>query len=159
MRHGDADAEIPEALGDEGRALTAKARNALTAHFSSLSDRMSGAELILTSPLVRAVQTAQILALVNKHEGLLHAHRSLVPEMPVGALDAVIRDHAGKDLILVGHQPSMGALAAHLLTLQSFPRQVSPGTVIALERNLEEEGAPTRLLFFAPPGQPVLEEL
>jgi phosphohistidine phosphatase len=159
VRHGDADAEIPEALGDEGRALTAKARNTLIAHFSSLSDRMGGAELILTSPLVRAVQTAQILSIVNKHEGLLHAHRSLVPEMPVGALDAVIRDNAGKDLILVGHQPSMGALAAHLLTLQSFPRQVSPGTVIALERKLEEDGAPTRLLFFAPPGQPVLEEL
>jgi len=159
VRHGDADAEIPEALGDEARALTAKARQALIAHFSSLSDRMRGAELILTSPLVRAVQTAQILSLVNSHEGLLHAHRSLVPEMPVGALDSVIRDHAGTDLILVGHQPSMGALAAHLLALQSFPRTVSPGTVIGLERNLEEEGTPTRLLFFAPPGQPLLEEL
>ena len=159
VRHGDADPEIPEALGDEARALTAKARQALIAHFSSLSDRMRGAELILTSPLVRAVQTAQILSLVNSHEGLLHAHRSLVPEMPVGALDSVIRDHAGTDLILVGHQPSMGALAAHLLALQSFPRTVSPGTVIGLERNLEEEGTPTRLLFFAPPGQPLLEEL
>ena len=159
VRHGDADAEIPEALGDEARALTAKARQALIAHFNSLSDRMRGAELILSSPLVRAVQTAQILSLVNKHEGLLRAHRSLIPEMPVGALDAVIRDHAGTDLILVGHQPSMGALAAHLLALPSFPRQVSPGTVIALEKNLEVEGTSTKLLFFAAPGQPVLEEL
>jgi phosphohistidine phosphatase len=159
VRHGDADAEIPEALSDEARALTPKARRVLIAHFEAILDRMNGVELILTSPLVRAVQTAQILSLVNHHEGLLHAHRSLVPEMPVGALDTVIKDHAGKDLVLVGHQPSMGALAAHLLGLASFPRPVSPGTVIGLERNLEEEGSPTKLLFYAAPGQPVLEEL
>lgn len=158
MRHGDADAEIPEALNDEARALTPKARQLLIAHFTALLDRMRGVELILTSPLVRAVQTAQILSLVHSHEGLLHAHRSLVPEMPVGALDTVIKEKAGKDLVLVGHQPSMGALAAHLLGMASFPA-VSPGTVIGLERNLEEESSPIRLLFFAVPGQPVLEEL
>jgi phosphohistidine phosphatase len=159
VRHGDADAEIPEALSDEARALTPKARRALITHFGSISDRMSGVELILTSPLVRAVQTAQILSLVHNHEGLLHAHRGLLPDMPVGALDTVIKDNAGKDLALVGHQPSMGALAAHLLALASFPKQFSPGTVIGLERNLEEEGSPTKLLFYAVPGQPLLEEL
>lgn len=159
VRHGDADSEIPEALSDEARALTPKARKALIAHFGSISDRMSGVELILTSPLVRAVQTAQILSLVNNHEGLLHAHRGLLPEMPVGALDTVIKDNAGKDLVFVGHQPSMGAFAAHLLALASFPRPVNPGTVIGLERSVEEEGSPSKLLFYAAPGQPVLEEL
>lgn len=159
VRHGDADAEIPEALTDEARALTPKARRGLIAHFGSISDRMRGVELILTSPLVRAVQTAQILSLVNDHEGLLHAHRGLLPDMPVGALDTVIKENAGKDLVLVGHQPSMGALAAHLLALASFPRQFNPGTVIGLERNVEEESSPIKLLFYAAPGQPVLEEL
>jgi len=159
VRHGDADSEIPEALSDEARALTPRARQQLIAHFTSIVDRTRGVELILTSPLVRAVQTAQILSLVNDHEGLLHAHRSLLPDMPVGALDTVIKDNAGKDLVLVGHQPSMGALAALLLALASFPRPFSPGTVIGMERNLEQEDPPTKLLFYAAPGQPVLEVL
>ena len=165
VRHGDADAEIPEGLGDEGRALTAKARHGVFTHFASLADRMADTQLVLTSPLVRAVQTAQILSLSLKHEGLLRAHRSLLPDMPVGSVEAVLSEHAGENVILVGHQPSMGAMAAHLLGMQSFPKPVNPGTVIGLERleNVEAGAAAgtvlARLLFYAAPGQPVLDTI
>ncbi|HVG60216.1 MAG TPA: histidine phosphatase family protein [Hyalangium sp.] len=156
VRHGDADAEIPEGLGDEARALTAKARGATAQHFASLAERMGPIQLILTSPLVRTVQTAQILSAVVKHEGLLRAHRCLLPDMPVGAVEPVIDEHSDQNLVLVGHQPSMGALAAHLLGMQSFPKPVNPGTVIALERT-EGENPGLKFLFYAPPGQQVLD--
>jgi phosphohistidine phosphatase len=160
VRHGDADAEIPEGLGDEARALTAKARQNTLAHFSSVAERIDRLDLILTSPLVRAVQTSQLLCIALKHEGPLRAHRSLLPDMPVGALDKVLTDHAGENLVLVGHQPSMGAMAAHLLGMQTFPKQVNPGTVIGLELpDGEPAGTAARLLFFAAPGQTVLEAL
>lgn len=159
VRHGDADAEIPEGLGDEARALTAKARHAAYAHFSQLADRMEKVDLILTSPLVRAVQTAQLLSLAQKHDGPLRAHRSLLPDMPVGAIETVLSDHAGEHLVLVGHQPSMGAMAAHLLGLQTFPRQVNPGTVIAIEKPDSDPGAMAKLLFFAAPAHTILESL
>ncbi|MBI3183485.1 MAG: histidine phosphatase family protein [Myxococcales bacterium] len=158
VRHGDADAEIPEGLGDEARALTAKARLAMNQHFGGLANRLEVVDLVLTSPLVRCVQTAQILSLALGHDGLLRAHRSLLPDMPVGALDSVLTEHPGENLVLVGHQPSMGAMAAHLLGLQSFPKPVNPGTVIGLEREDGEAGR-VRLLLYAAPGQPVLESL
>ena len=60
MRHADADAEIPEGLGDEARALTAKARATALAHFTSLAERMGPISLVLTSPLQRARQTAAL---------------------------------------------------------------------------------------------------
>jgi phosphohistidine phosphatase len=156
VRHADADAEIPEGLGDEARALTAKGRANTAVHFAALSERMGPISLILTSPLVRTVQTSQILSDSTQHEGLLRVHRCLLPEMPVGAVEPVIAEHADQNLVLVGHQPSMGALAAHLLGMQSFPKPVPPGTVIALERP-EEAGTPMKLLFYAAPGQPVLD--
>jgi phosphohistidine phosphatase len=168
VRHADADAEIPEGLGDEARTLTAKSRAAAMAHFTSLQDRIGPVSLVLTSPLARAVQTAQIFSLAQKHEGLLKAHRCLLPDMPVGTLEVLLNEHLGQDLVLVGHQPSMGAMASHLLGMQSFPKPVNPGTVIALERSDEgvelEPGVtpaplPARLLFYAAPGQPVLETL
>lgn len=158
VRHGDADAEIPEGLGDEARALTAKARVNTAQHFASLAARMGPISLILTSPLVRTVQTAQLLSFAIKHEGLLRAHRCLLPDMPVGAMDPVLAEYADQNLVLVGHQPSMGALAAHLLGMQSFPKPVNPGTVIGLERT-EGENPGLKLLFYAPPGQPVLETI
>jgi len=158
VRHGEADAEAPEGLGDEARALTAKARTNTVNHFAALAERMGPLSLILTSPLVRAVQTAQMLSTAAKYDGPLRAHRSLQPDMPVGALAPVIDEHVGQNLVLVGHQPSMGALAAHLLGMQSFPKQVLPGTVIAIERSDTEPG-PAKFLFLAIPGQPVLESI
>lgn len=160
VRHADADAEVPEGLGDEARALTAKARGTVFAHFNELKPRIEGIKLILTSPLVRAVQTAQILSFALEHEGSLKVHRSLLPDMPVGALDTVITEHVGENIVLVGHQPSMGAMAAHLLGMQSFPKPVNPGTVIGLEKDdAAAEGAVCKLLFYAAPGQPLVDSL
>lgn len=166
VRHGDADAEIPEGLGDEARALTTKARQQIATHFAGLAERIGSVHLVLTSPLVRAVQTATILSSALQHEGPIRVHRSLLPDMPVGAMDAVVTQHGGENLALIGHSPSMGAMAAHLMGLQSFPKQVMPGTVIGLEvsdergdRNAETPPPPARLLFFAVPGQPILENV
>lgn len=168
MRHGDADAEIPEGLGDDARPLTTKARHAIFQHFEQLTDRMKGAGLVLTSPLVRAVQTAQILAIAQRQECPVRVVRGLLPDMPVGALEPLFEAQHDQAMILVGHQPSMGALAAHLLGMQSFPRSVSPGTVIAIESSRpkvsdgSEPPSPpgaAKLLFYAQPGQPLLDSV
>lgn len=168
VRHADADAEIPEGLGDEARTLTAKARASALAHFTALADRVGQVNLVLTSPLARAVQTAQLFAVAHRHEGPLKAHRCLLPDMPVGTLEVLLNEHVGQDLVLVGHQPSMGAMASHLLGMQSFPKPVNPGTVIALERpnegvvmdpTITPAPIPARLLFYAAPGQPLLDTL
>jgi phosphohistidine phosphatase len=158
VRHGDADAEIPEGLADESRPLTTKARHAVEVHFHALAPRLTNPALVFMSPLVRAVQTAQIMALALKYEGPMRVDRVLLPDMPVGALEGLIQQHAGQDLVLVGHQPSMGALASHLLGMQSFPKPVSPGTVIGLER-ADAGTEPARFTFYAAPGQPVLEAI
>jgi phosphohistidine phosphatase len=155
VRHADADADIPDGLGDEARALTSKARLSIAAHFQSLAERMGAPSLVLSSPLVRAVQTAQILSIVLGYEGPLRAHRSLLPDMPVGAIDGPMNEPNVESLVLVGHNPSMTAMAAHLLGMQTFPKPVTPGTVIALERTPEA----TKLLFYAPPGQSILESV
>jgi phosphohistidine phosphatase len=118
---------------------------------------MEGVGLILTSPLVRTVQTAQILALAQGLEVPLRAERCLLPDMPVGSLDGVLAEHADSDLVLVGHNPSMPAMAAHLVAMQAFPRAMPPGTVIGLERS--DPAIRARLLFFSAPGQPLAESI
>ena len=64
-----------------------------------------------------------------------------------------------ENLVLVGHQPSMGAMAAHLLGIQTFPKQVNPGTVIGIERPDGDPSSLAKLLFFAAPQQPIVEAL
>ena len=157
VRHAQADSDVPEGLDDGARPLTGKGRHAAAKHFRSLSKRMHGVDLVLMSPLVRAVQTAQILALVQELDVPLRVHRALLPDMPVGSQERLLKEHGEDDLVLVGHNPSIPAMAAHLMKLAQFPRSVPTGTVIALE--LEERGEPARLVFFAAPGEDVLEEL
>ena len=162
VRHADADADIPEGLGDDARALTSKARLAIAEHFAGLVTRLLPVDAVFTSPLVRSVQTAQLMATALGFEGVLRADRSLLPDMPVGAIDGLIQERAGESIVLVGHQPSMGAMASHLLGLQTFPKPVHPGTVIGLEHldGAAADAQPAaKLLFYAPPGQPVLESV
>lgn len=156
VRHGDADADIPEGLDDEGRALTTRARLMLPGHFAPLARHIGTPSIIYMSPLVRAVQTATLLAQALGYEGLLKTHRTLFPDGPVGALEALLEPRLGETVVLVGHQPSMGATAAHFLGLGSFPRPVQPGTVIGIERP-DGNLAQGSLLFYAAPGQPILE--
>jgi phosphohistidine phosphatase len=157
VRHGDAEADIPEGMEDDARVLTQRARLSLPAHFAQLTAHLGTPDIIFTSPLVRAVQTATLLAVALRYEGPLKTHRHLYPDSAVGAVEAILEGHSAGTLILVGHQPTIGATAAHLLGLPSFPRPVSPGTAIGIER--PDEGLdPAKLLFFGAPGSPVLVE-
>lgn len=158
VRHGDADAEIPEGLEDDARALTARARALLPGHFAGLTAHIGTPKLILMSPLVRAVQTATLLSQAVGYEGPLKTHRGLFPDGPVGAIEALLAEFLGETVVLVGHQPSMGSAAAHFLGLPSFPKPVNPGTVIGIERP-ETNLAAGRLLFYGAPGQPVAETI
>ncbi len=157
VRHGDADADIPDGLTDDARALTIKGRQAVVTHFKAIVERLGTPNWVLCSPLVRAVQTATLLTTAIAYEGPVRAHRSLLPDGPVGALDTLLEAHPGETLVLVGHQPSMGAMAAHLLGLQAFPRAVYPGTVIGIER--AEGEATGKFIFYATPGQPIIERI
>ena len=153
IRHGDADAEIPEALDDDARSLTARAREALPGHFLALAQYFGRIDALFTSPLMRTVQTATLLANALKYPGAFRAHRALLPDSPVGGLDALLHNSPARTVIVVGHQPSMGAAAAHFLGAP-FSKPVSPGTVIGIER-----GQSPRLICYAQVGQPVLETL
>jgi len=156
IRHGDAEADIPEGLQDDARALTSRARLTLPAHFAALASRIGTPSVIFMSPLVRAVQTATLLGNALGYEGPLKTHRHLYPDGPVGAVEALLTELLGKTVVLVGHQPTMGVAAAHFLGMAGFPKSVVPGTVIGIERP-DADLTAGKLLFFASPGQPITD--
>ena len=73
-------------------------------------------DIVLTSPLVRARQTAEIVAAgLDPRPSLVHAD-ALAPEGGFAAVLAELVKHARKTRIaLVGHEPNIGELAARLL--------------------------------------------
>jgi phosphohistidine phosphatase len=116
MRHGDAVDEEPH-LGDRGRWLTAKGR-ARTRHVAEqLAARGPRPTMIWTSPLVRAVQTADIVAHALAYEDEVCARAELVVDGHPRAMAHALRSYHGPHatLLLVGHEPSLTALANALL--------------------------------------------
>ncbi len=122
VRHGIAVDRESGAPGDEARGLSAKGRarfRRLARAFARLNE--PPLDYVFSSPLVRAVQTAEILlaALRRDHLSILAALR---PEGNLNGLlselSAQVKD--GESLALVGHDPLMTALVA---ALAEVPRE------------------------------------
>jgi len=109
LRHGIAEDGYPDpqrALTDEGRE---KLRKVL---------KRSGAKpsLILTSPYVRAVQTAEIAAQVLGYTEEIERAQALTPEGTPTAVWEEIRAHQNeKAILLASHEPIMSATVAYFL--------------------------------------------
>lgn len=144
VRH--AVAEDSHVLGDEARALTSQGRAAFRQHARKLA-RLTPLMGIITSPLVRAVQTAELLAeaLCLSH---VEVHPALVPMK--GAARRVLRlaRDVGPGWALVGHNPSLERAAAHALG-QALPDKLRKGCAVALRL----EGRDFTLQWMAAPGR------
>lgn len=110
LRHGIAtDRELsPE---DRTRELTPQGREKTTAVTQKLRDLGLQCDLILTSPLVRAQQTAQILA-TGFNGTALEVVDWLAPEGSFGAWqDWLAQPQVPESIFLVGHEPDLSMWA------------------------------------------------
>jgi phosphohistidine phosphatase len=75
-------------------------------------------DLILSSPHLRAKQTAEILAKCYKITDKVILTPSLLPEAPAGQIINEINENHShfENIVLVGHQPFLGNLASLLIS-------------------------------------------
>jgi phosphohistidine phosphatase len=155
IRHAEAGDDAPR---DEARALTVRGRADARRLGRVLARRGVRFTLIVTSPLVRAVQTAEIVAAAVGYRGPMPALDMLEPEAPaldvVGFLSTVADE---KSVALVAHEPILSALAA-VLTHQS--RYPALRKAEALRIRLPDEGdAPGALRWRVDGGKGTRERL
>ncbi len=119
VRHADASARDSDKWPDDTlRPLTDKGRKTQAKVAKALGDLGLMPELVLTSPWVRAAQTAEIiqqtLALPSPPAPCL----ALAADPELGALDAALGPRRGEKAVvaLVGHSPWMEELVGLLLT-------------------------------------------
>jgi phosphohistidine phosphatase len=108
LRHGAA-ADSEEWRGsDFDRPLTEKGRDRIAREAKALDALELGLDAIVTSPLVRARQTAAIVADVLGMRDRLVEDERLGPGFGIEPLAAILGARARSDaLLLVGHEPSM----------------------------------------------------
>jgi phosphohistidine phosphatase len=149
VRHGKAAEEGHER--DEDRPLTDEGRQRMRRNAAALADAAAPVpEVWLTSPLVRAVQTAEIGVAAFGADGPVEVTRALLPSGSVGALVSLIDGRPETSIALVGHEPLLSALAAHLLGRSSLGAPFKKGAVIALD--LPRGAGAGRLAFHLRPA-------
>jgi len=133
-RHAEAEPGEP----DLGRRLTAKGIQQAERMSEWLDHHLPATTRILVSPADRAQQTAQ--ALKRKFR--------VVPELAPGASVSAVLAAAGwpdarEPVLIVGHQPTLGEVAAFLLTDDEAPWSFRKGAVWWLSNRVRDGVAAT----------------
>jgi len=114
VRHAEAVERSPE-IAEEHRYLTPKGRTRFREVAAILTKTISP-QLIITSPLVRAVQTADILAEQLGFSEELILSTEVGPGFDIETLKKIIERYRDvTDIALVGHEPDLGEVAGTLL--------------------------------------------
>jgi phosphohistidine phosphatase len=108
LRHGPAgDAQTWEG-SDFDRPLTSAGAKRISAEAKTMADLGVKPDIVIASPLVRARQTAQIVAKeLDLRDALIEDER-VGPGFSPGRLTEVLHDHPdARAVMFVGHEPSM----------------------------------------------------
>lgn len=115
VRHGLAAQRGDEYPDDSKRPLTSEGIASLRKEVRALDLLGIGIDHIITSPLVRAKQTADILAELASKPSITTSDSLAPAGSPAGVFQELAK-HAKKGRIaLVGHEPNLGELAARLI--------------------------------------------
>jgi phosphohistidine phosphatase len=113
IRHGTAEDRAPT---DAERALTAVGRAECERAAERLSHLDPSPDSIVSSPYLRARQTAEVVAARVGLGGALELEPALVPDAPpTGVLELLCRLSHRRHVVLVAHEPILSAACELLL--------------------------------------------
>jgi phosphohistidine phosphatase len=131
-----ADAEIARIGQDDvSRALTTKGVTQAKEMAKWLNKKMPSQAAVFSSPALRALQTVEHLKHKYNTSEELHPNSSLKD-----TLKMMERYDDFESILLVGHQPILGSLAANLLGLNSQDFSIKKGAVWWLRLGSREVG-------------------
>lgn len=116
VRHGLAGDPMNWQGDDDLRPLTKKGQEQMAREAEILADLIKDLDIIITSPLVRARQTAEIIAKQMKMEENLVEDPRLAPGFGYGQLEQIVLEQAeAKGLLLAGHEPDFSETISDLI--------------------------------------------
>ena len=143
LRHGEADWPGWTKPDDE-RPLTDFGKKEVRQVAKFLDRLKANPDLIVSSPLPRALQTAEAAAEQLKTK--LCQDKALEPGFGISELSDVLKRHASKALMLVGHEPDFSSVISALTG--GFIKMSKAGIALV---DLDPETQKGRLLWLFPP--------
>lgn len=140
-RHADADPGVP----DLHRALTRKGEKQAKRVARWLHERLPTSAVVYVSPARRAQQTASALAQLAPREFVTLEALSPATRLST-ALGAIRATDRTRTVVVVGHQPTLGELTAHLLGVEVDEWPIRKGALVWLAEKGNGEAAHAVLL-------------
>jgi len=147
IRHAEA------IVSNENRYLTSEGRQFFRKTARTMLKNGVEPNIIFTSPHIRAVQTADILAETLSYCGPLIVKVTLKSDFDMRAFENLLNDYQGiEELVLVGHEPDMSILVVSFLSLSERFDFVK-GTAVFLRINGNDLQAPATFKWLAKGGK------
>jgi len=152
VRHAIAAERGPKYPDDRLRPLTVAGSKKFAASVPGLVEMGVAIDFVLTSPLVRARETAQLLAAGLKPKPAITEIEALAPGGRPQAIIEAIKTHGRRHrrLALVGHEPDLGELAARLLGARGMV-EFKKGGVCLIDVDGATPGGPGTLRWMLTP--------
>jgi phosphohistidine phosphatase len=129
MRHADAEPMVGD-KDSPGRKLTEKGRVQASEAAKKLKAKDITFDVILTSPYLRAVETATIVADALNLRDRVKKSKLLAPGSDISKLISLLDKYRDKrNVLFVGHEPDFGIFAGELLQLGA-PRPLGKAEVV-----------------------------
>jgi phosphohistidine phosphatase len=152
VRHAIAEERGPQWPDDGKRPLSTEGKLRMETQVAGLEKLGVEIEEVLTSPLVRTRQTAEILAKGLSSRPKLTELAALAPGHSAKEVLSALKDYAKRSRIaLVGHEPGIGDLSAALIGARN-PVTFKKGGValVKVERLPPDAGSGALCWFLAP---------
>jgi len=137
VRHGIAE-ERTEDKPDSERSLTKTGHARMRENARGIARLFPKAELILSSPLLRALQTALWVSRAFKKKVEVEVTDALAPEGSTAEVAALLEQRKERGVILVGHEPNLTETMRHLASQAGWRGDLKKGGCYLLRR---EEGS------------------
>ncbi len=128
VRHGDAE---KAAIGkkDFDRELTSSGKAKMTNAASAWKSIIENFDCIYSSPLIRALQTAEIVAGVYNITDNLITDKKLTPGCRVESIIEIANSTGKEDIVFVGHQPDFSEILSALISNKEANIEFKKGAV------------------------------
>ena len=150
VRHAEA-IDHSSTLPDDYRYLTCRGRTRFRRVAETLKKSGIDPEVIVSSPLVRSVQTAEILAETIRFSGELTILPMLADSFHLSRLKEYLESLAHvRELAIVGHEPDLGLIVSDLL--DHSPCTIKKGGVVTLKIKLQQPELAANFLWMVTGG-------
>lgn len=154
LRHGIAVSRGTPGYPNDDRPLTEDGIEKMTVAAQGIAKIVNKFDVVVSSPLVRALDTARITAEVVKYKYKIIITKYLLP----GSLNNILFDFLSKyknkqSILLVGHEPHLGILASGLLGMGDSVIEFKKGGICRIDIDSMPPRSPGMLVWSLAPKQ------